>query len=467
VKGKPDKITIKELLDLKKEGMLSVNHEYQRGAVWTISQKKKLVDSVLRGYPIPLIYLHHIKKSIGQFNSQSLEVIDGQQRINSLYEFKEGAFKLFDPIKDDREARFPDFIRHYPCTWGGQSFDTFSNDLKEQFLSAELAIVYIETTNSHEARDLFVRLQAGMPLNAQEKRDAWPGQFTEFILKLGGKPEIPKYPGHEFFNNLMKGNRLKDRGRIRQTAAQIAMLYFTRRSTDGRDFCTIKNRAIDDFYYKNLDFDGSDPMAQRLIKILDILLDLLDDKTRKKIIGHEAIHLVLMADSLMDDYTLSWHDKLAPAFDDFRANLAEATINRDELPAPEYWAKYGVHARTASDMAKTIHQRHQFFLKQMFSYLDPQLKDPKRLFGPIEREIIYYLDKKKCCICNAEVLWDDMDIHHINAHSDGGTTKIENGILVHRGCHPKGSEAKELAPKLLKQIENRGHRMLFQGTPQM
>jgi hypothetical protein len=48
----------------------------------------------------------------------------------------------------------------------------------EQF---ECAIVKIrKSTNSdpNEARDLFVRLQAGMPLNSQEKRDAWPGQFT-------------------------------------------------------------------------------------------------------------------------------------------------------------------------------------------------------------------------------------------------------------------------------------------------
>lgn len=48
---------------------------------------------------------------------EDLEIIDGQQRINSLYEFKEGAFKVFDPIKDDREARFPNFIKAMPCPW--------------------------------------------------------------------------------------------------------------------------------------------------------------------------------------------------------------------------------------------------------------------------------------------------------------------------------------------------------------
>ena len=55
----PEVKTVGDLLDLKKANMLYPNPEYQRGAVWTPAQKKRLVDSVLRGYPIPLIYLHH------------------------------------------------------------------------------------------------------------------------------------------------------------------------------------------------------------------------------------------------------------------------------------------------------------------------------------------------------------------------------------------------------------------------
>ena len=61
---------------LRSNGMLAVNSEYQRGAVWTDTQKKKLIDSVLRGYPIPLIYLHHIKKQVVGHMREDFEVID-------------------------------------------------------------------------------------------------------------------------------------------------------------------------------------------------------------------------------------------------------------------------------------------------------------------------------------------------------------------------------------------------------
>lgn len=52
MQAKPDIKTVKELLELRENGMLSVNQEYQRGVVWTPAQKKRLVDSVMRGYPI-------------------------------------------------------------------------------------------------------------------------------------------------------------------------------------------------------------------------------------------------------------------------------------------------------------------------------------------------------------------------------------------------------------------------------
>src|SRR5436305_2056144 len=82
----------------------------------------------------------------------------------------------------------------------------------------------ITTSNEHEARDLFIRLQAGLPLNAQETRDAWPGHFTDFVLRVGGKPQIARYPGHPFFTKILGMRPATDRGKTRQLAAQIAML---------------------------------------------------------------------------------------------------------------------------------------------------------------------------------------------------------------------------------------------------
>ncbi len=439
MKSLPATKTVEELLQLKTANMLYANPEYQRGAVWTLPQKKRLVDSVFRGYPLPLIYLHHISKQVAGAKREDFEIIDGQQRINALHEYREGSFKTFDPVRDEEEARFPSFIKEVPCPWGGKRFEDLTAELQEQMLKTNLSLEFIETNVANEARDLFIRLQAGMPLNSQEKRDAWPGHFTEYILKLSGKPQILRYPGHDFFKNVMRAKDI-NRGEFRQLAAQIAMLYLTRQESG--HLCDTKRDAIDTFYHKHLDFDAHSPSAKRLNAIFDLLTSLLGDGKRKKVIGHEAIALVLLADSLVDDYTASWRTKFADAFDSFRLSLSEAAETRyDEKPS-EFWLRYGILARTNSDQAENIERRHQFFAEKMREHIKPHLKDETRIFGQLERELIYHRDQKNCQVpgCEAEVLWAEAEFHHVQEHSKGGLTSLENGALVHKGCHPKSAK---------------------------
>jgi len=431
---------LSELLDLRKNNMLVVNAEYQRGEVWRPYQKKRLIDSVLRGYPISLIYLHYIKREVAGHQREDFEIIDGQQRINALYEFHEGAFKLFDPVKDESHAQFPNFIKALPCPWAGKDFDSVEADIKTRFLETELPVALITTENQNEARDLFIRLQAGIPLNAQEKRDAWPGNFTDFILKVGGKPEIARYPGHDFFRRLMGARTSSGRGKFRQIAAQLAMLFLNRQRADDKRFCDINASAIDDFYYANLDFDSGSAETGRFLAVLNKITGRLGDGMRKKIILHEAIHLVLLVDLLLDDYTNSWERGLAAAFDDFRDCLVRDKLTKFDPNPGEYWLRYGSWTRVNTDRAETIQRRHFFFCQKMLESMRPQIKlrDPNRLFGAIEREIIYYRDKKKCHFCDGEIPWSDFEVHHLVPHIDGGPTIIDNGVAVHRDCHPRG-----------------------------
>lgn len=59
MKAKLERKTVDDLLQWKANKMLTANAEYQRGVVWKDPQRKRLIDSVMRGYPIPLIYLHY------------------------------------------------------------------------------------------------------------------------------------------------------------------------------------------------------------------------------------------------------------------------------------------------------------------------------------------------------------------------------------------------------------------------
>ena len=442
MKTEPEDLKVRDVLDLKSQQMLVVNSEYRRGVVWTRTQQKKLVDSVLRGYPIPLIYFHHIQQEAAGLRGERFEVIDGQQRINAPHEFHEGAFKLFDPVKDEAEARFPDFITQEPCPWGGRGMQDLSDELKEQFLDTLLRIVQDRNARSESGQRPF-RPSTGRnaPQLAGKARCVAGSVYGVRVETRRQTPNIPRYPGHDFFNVLMRAGRaIKDRGRFRQLAAQIAMLFLTRRE-DGK-WRDTNAAAIDDFYYERLGFDADSGNAKRLGEVLDKLMNLLPNhQRRKKIVGHEAIHLVLLVDALLDDYTRSWESEFASAFDVFREQFALAKKTRNDSEPGEYWLQYGVWTRVNGDRAENIQRRHEFFAAKMHERLPLKMKDPQRMFGALEREIVYYRDRKRCGECDADVIWSEAEIHHVDQHSQGGKTALENGALVHRHCHPKGTLA--------------------------
>lgn len=440
-------LAIEQFLELHDSQMLIVNREYQRGEAWKTHQQKKLIDSVMRRYPLPVVYLHRIRREAAGLVNDRLEIIDGQQRLKAINDFHAGAFRLFDPVADEAEARFPRFLQEQECPWAGLEFDQFDDELKKTFLKTELPVAYITSENTDEVRDLFVRLQAGLPLTPQEKRDALPGDFNHFVLKLGGKTGLSQYPGQPFFELVAVPQ--KNRGGDRTLAAQISMLFLTRREKGPTAFVDITSNEVDAYYYKHVDFDASSGECQRLMSILDKLHSLLGDGKRPKLRSHIAIHLVLFLDDIWDEYTSAWMGDLAAAVDKYIYDLAEATkLAREDPNSPNvFWNRYGQWARTAANNRATIENRHRFFTEQMQKLLGPSLqkKDETRLFGSVDRQIIYYRDDKECQVCEAEVAWEDVEIHHVVEHHMGGPTKIENGALVHRSCHPKGNAAKDFA----------------------
>ena len=240
-------LSVEDLVELRKTDFMVPNPEYQRGEVWTRDQQRKLIDSVLREYQLPIIYLHDITKIVAGKTQERLEIIDGQQRTSALRNFVEGAFSLYNV--DDFEAKFPAFLQKYECPWGGKYFTGLSNELQSKLLKTKLPVAFIKTEDHNEVRDLFVRLQSGRPLNAQERRDSYPGEFTEFILKLGGKPALPRFPGHEFFQRVLKMKPGQDNGKTRQLAAQIAILFLERHKQKGGYYSDINARTVDDYYY--------------------------------------------------------------------------------------------------------------------------------------------------------------------------------------------------------------------------
>jgi hypothetical protein len=82
---KADQKTIQEIINLYEKGQLNLEPGFQRSSVWAYRDRQKLIDSILRNYPLPSIFLYR------RYEEGNLvhDVIDGKQRIESVLMFTE------------------------------------------------------------------------------------------------------------------------------------------------------------------------------------------------------------------------------------------------------------------------------------------------------------------------------------------------------------------------------------------
>ncbi|GAB0118803.1 hypothetical protein Acid7E03_28750 [Acidisoma sp. 7E03] len=164
---------------------LFVNRRYQRKLVWTLEEKQKLVESILRRYPIPAILLSEKDDGSGK-----LEIIDGLQRLNAIISFIEAAFSLANGRFFDVSA-FPtakarlDSGEFQPL---GKS-PIISTAEVTTFLDYSLAFSVMRKATDREVDDVFDRINSyGHRLSEQERRQSGiQNEFSELVRRVASK----------------------------------------------------------------------------------------------------------------------------------------------------------------------------------------------------------------------------------------------------------------------------------------
>lgn len=438
--------TVSQVRDYWRQTYLMVNHEYQRAPRWSRKQKQLLVDSVLRGYPLPLFYFHKTDRPHGDRLIDFLEIIDGQQRIHALTEFCNGDFRLLDPIR--YKSDFPKFIwdADEPCGWANKSYMQLDSDDRERLDESKLSIAIIQTETSDEIRDLFVRLQAGSPLRPQEKRDAFPGGMPSFIKQLGGvtihddgqKPIVDG--GHRFFRELLKYSTPGKTMQARDLAAQIVMQLI--RDWEGISLAATNNDAVTAFYHQQVGFreDGED--AKRVLTLFDEVSDVLERYDGALPTKVEWVHLFVLWQRLQRDYANSWKPEMPRTLKKFKVDLDQAQTDVTELKLNPLWTEFGMlRTRGGGDAARVFQARQDYFDSWFKRELNPLAIDGRRMFDERLRRQLFeaqhgtcgYFDQPFCD--RAPMQFEDSEVHHILPHSQGGETEPDNAVVVHRSCN--------------------------------
>jgi len=154
-----------------------VNRQYQRKLVWSTDEKRALIDSILAGYPIPLILL---ATSVNEDGRKSYEILDGMQRLNAVFGFIENRFhfngRYFDVNQLARAKQLAEEGR-FIAQHGADI--VLESTACARLLEYTFAITEFPAHNQTAVNDVFGRINSyGRRLSDQERRQA--GVVTTF-----------------------------------------------------------------------------------------------------------------------------------------------------------------------------------------------------------------------------------------------------------------------------------------------
>ena len=262
------KITISEFYERTQLKKYNFDPEYQRrGDVWSDDKQEFLIDSILKNYPMPPIFLHQVIDS--ESGATKYNVIDGKQRLNAILRFINNEIEL--PSDYDVGA-FGD------SRLNSKRFQELDGDLQEfkmQFWRYILSVEYIETGNIDVINNVFDRLNRnGEPLEPQELRKA--KYYNSELIKLV-----------EDLSQLVDWNKL---GKVKinrmQDAEFVSELVFFLLEQEPMD--ASKKENIDDYYKKwavELDAGKASQIKETFTATIDYLLGLEIDFEKYKING--------------------------------------------------------------------------------------------------------------------------------------------------------------------------------------
>lgn len=214
-------ITISDLVQWHTKGEIELSPKYQRNNVWNEKAKAYLLDTIVRGLPIPPIFL----RQTVDINTKSTnrEIIDGQQRVRAIIDFV---------VAEDFAIK-----KSHNKELGGKKYSELDDDIQEAILEYEILAEVVTEKDESIVYDMFARLNSNnMVLNKQEIRNSkyW-GEFKVLIYRLSSK-----YRDFFLSNQLLTDNdcsRMRDSelinsmvivlvdGIVKETPSSIETIY--------------------------------------------------------------------------------------------------------------------------------------------------------------------------------------------------------------------------------------------------
>jgi hypothetical protein len=217
--------------------------DWQRQGVWGRGRQQELIDSILRGWKLPKFYFLKTSSDEDQY-----EVVDGQQRLTSIFKFFDNSL----PLSDDTATEF-----------GGRYYKDLPSNISDAFDDYDIQYDQLEEAAGEDVKLFFQRLQNGLPLTSSEKLNSLESKLRDFIK------EITK---HRFLASIPVSDRRYGYFDILCKVAAIEI--------EGID-AGLRYDELKAVLESSRNFSSKSKSAQRIQTSLDVLDGLNEDQKRR------------------------------------------------------------------------------------------------------------------------------------------------------------------------------------------
>ena len=238
-----------DLINWKESGDLNISPKYQRNPVWDNVAKSFLIDTIMRDYPMPPLFLRQIFNLAERRTMR--EVIDGQQRSRAIIGYYNNEFPI---------------LKKHNNMYGGKYFKDLEPEDQEHFLKYNIFIDTISEKDDSIIYDIFARMNSNAAnVNKQEIRNAkfW-GDFKTSVYSVASNIR-------EFFIDY---NIFTNKNLARMKDMEFVSVLFIL----AMDGCTSQSDSQIDKYYRDYDKDFTDALQieERILSAIDVVKSIFE-----------------------------------------------------------------------------------------------------------------------------------------------------------------------------------------------
>lgn len=407
----PLDLTVDLLVTRIDRGSLVLQPEFQRDYVWSSAKASQLIESILMGIPLPIVYLAETPDS-------DWEVVDGQQRLTSIYSYVRGAFPGGVAFRLGRLNVRSDLQ--------GKGFKDLSKAEQNAILNYTLRAIVLKNESHPDVKfEVFERLNCGsVQLKDAELRNCmYRGAYNDMLAALSQNPMLLKVRRSDAphkrmedrqlilrFLAMKRNTHLNYRGAMKQfmnremqahrhaSPAEVAALSRTFEEAIECAWLVFGDNAFRRWNPGRTTADAGDWESKINIALWDTLL-----------------------------YGFAFYEKrqIIPVADAIREEFLDIMSND---------ATFVDYIGRSTDKPERLQYRARVWLDRLEAVVATPASEA-RSFSRRLKESLFSIDPT-CAICQQRVpSADDAEIDHVEHYWRGGATIPENARLTHRHCN--------------------------------